>query len=99
MIKMFRPTTASAQLAIVGEVEFDWTREEIDKDFEKLLAADSLVLFMTFQGPVEMARQELDRLEAAVRRQEYTRLRGLSRPACLPAVPLVLGPSWRALRA
>jgi hypothetical protein len=71
-----------AQAAIVGEVEWNWDRGEVDKDFEKLLIADSLVLFMTFQNPtVETGKKELDRLEAAARRrQQYARLRGLSRP-------------------
>jgi hypothetical protein len=71
-----------AQAAIVGEVEWNWDRGEVDKDFEKLLIADSLVLFMTFQNPtVEAGKKELDRLEAAARRrQQYARLRGLSRP-------------------
>jgi hypothetical protein len=71
-----------AQAAIVGEVEWSLDRGKVDADFEKLLIADSLVLFMTFQNPtVEGGKKELDRLEAAARRrQQYARLRGLSRP-------------------
>lgn len=71
-----------AQAAIVGEVEWNWKGGEVDKDFEKLLIADSLVLFMTFQSPsVENGKMELERLEAAARRrQQYARMRGLNRP-------------------
>jgi hypothetical protein len=77
-----------AQAVIVGEVE--WEPSEVDKDFEKLLIADSLVLFMTFQNrTVEAGKKELDRLEAAARRrQQYARLRGLSRP------PVFLPSCW-----
>jgi hypothetical protein len=68
-----------AQLAVVGEIEQGWGSAfaEVEKDFSKLFAADSLICFMTFQGPLDASNLELDRLEAAVRRrQDYVRLRG-----------------------
>lgn len=69
-----------AQAAIVGEVE--WSGGGIDHDFAKLLCADALVCFMTFQKrTVGEAKQKLDWLETAVRRRQgYARLRGLTRP-------------------
>jgi hypothetical protein len=55
----------SAQAAIVGEVE--WATHEIEKDFEKLLPADSFICFMTFQKQTAAeAKRKLDWLEAAV---------------------------------
>jgi hypothetical protein len=49
-----------AQAAVVGEVEWNRDRGEVDKDFEKLLIADSLVLFMTFQSPTVEDGKKID---------------------------------------
>jgi hypothetical protein len=69
-----------AQLAVVGEVE--WDEHDVDHDFEKLLCADALVCFMTFQMPtLEEATKKLDWLQKACeRRQDWLGQRGLSRP-------------------
>ena len=72
----------AAQAAIIGEVEWNTSDDEIDKDFEKLLYVDLLVCFMTFEKQsAKEAIKKLDWLEGAVRRrQAHVRLRGPIRP-------------------
>jgi hypothetical protein len=67
------------QAVAIGEVE--WHPKGIYSDFEKLLVADAMVLFMIFEkGSVQEAEAELDRMERAVaRRHEYLRARGVGR--------------------
>lgn len=70
------------QAIAIGEVEWGTRSSQIDDDFEKLLVADALVLFMIFeQWSRADAEVELDRLEkVAMRRQEFVRLRGINQP-------------------
>jgi hypothetical protein len=69
-----------AQAVAIGEVE--WNPKGIDEDFEKLMVADAMVLFMVFEkGSCSEADAELDHLEGAVRRRhEYFRVRGIMQP-------------------
>lgn len=74
-----------AQAAVIGEIEWDAARSKIDDDFEKLLVADALVLFMIIQQySMDEAEAELTRLEHAVRRRlEIFRLRKCQPPIFL----------------
>jgi hypothetical protein len=70
------------QAAIIGEIEWNWSIDKIDEDFEKLLVVDSIVCFMTIQQTDRRdSERQLNRLETAVRRrQSYARQRGVTYP-------------------
>lgn len=67
---------------IIGEIEWNWSKDAIDTDFEKLLVADATLCFMAFQQRTQDdADRELDRLEKAVRRRhQFDRVRNVKKP-------------------